>query len=177
VPNLLLAALIKQKVGEEAYNSLLQERKTKRKPEIFKSGKWTLFVDFLSPPSLSVLAVYNALGIVASSIAIVEQRTNWCDDVKKVEWEKEDPSKCLPRLEYRCAGEKPLVVTEPPVLISTMMELWGEGRLEPSSTVPVNDRVLFKQLVQQVWSRVVRPISRFVPRMLWLNSPPLSCPR
>ena len=103
-PNLLLGELVGAQQGGSAEAAAapaeaaaLRQQRTKH---LRPSVDWTLFVDFLSPACLSVLAVVEELQIEARQLRVVEQRTVWCDDVKKCEYEKTTRSQCVPRLEY-----------------------------------------------------------------------------
>ena len=131
-PNLLLGELVGAQQGgnaeaaaapAEAAGSTRQQRTKQLRPSV----DWTLFVDFLSPACQSVLAVVEELQIEGRQLRVVEQRTVWCNDVKKCEYEKTTRSQCVPRLEHAASH---LVLTELSVVVSTVVDVWGQGSFE-----------------------------------------------
>ena len=212
-PNLLLSELVRaqQGVGDDDAGAAPAEAALSRQRQRPARADWTLFVDFLSPACLSVLAVVEALRIdvrqfnlkksiqthcslcqeevtatkdtdvyicdqcgehvtpqqptasPANQLRLQEQRTVWCDDVKKCEFEKPMRAQCVPRLEH--GGD--LVLTEPSSVVSTIVEVWGQGRLGLGPTISFATRAAIKQCVAEVWGRLIRPVSMHLFSHCW----------
>ena len=51
-----------------------------------------------------------------------------------------------------------LVLTEPSVVVSTVVEVWGQGSFELGPVVSFAARAGIKQCVAEVWARLIRPV-------------------
>ena len=84
---------------------------------------------------------------------------------KPVEWEKPDEADCVPRLECQSAGGSKVVLTEPSAIFRTILEVWGEGRLQ--GDLPAVGKLRRGQLIDEAWAKYVRPICYFVLECCW----------
>jgi hypothetical protein len=139
-----------------------------------RTGRWRLFVDYLSPASQVMLALVHRLGLQGSDIEIVEHPMKWSDfEDSPVEWEKPDPKDCVPRLECQAttgaASSDPdaLVLCSPNTIFRTILMVWGDGRLQGPAALTAIEKARREQVCEEAWAKLVKPISAMLFECCW----------
>lgn len=168
-PNRLLASLLRER-DPDAYDARLAELPPDvpaEPPLAVAMQNWKLYVDYLSPASLILLAVDRALDAPLSA-SICEQHVKFTDDNRVPEWELSEETDCVPRLEAASDGARQTItLVEPLAVLCTQLDVWGQGRLRPSRLLPAAELAQHEQTVQAAWTHLVRPVSIHLMQCNW----------
>uniref|UniRef100_A0A7S1E9D6 Uncharacterized protein n=1 Tax=Hemiselmis andersenii TaxID=464988 RepID=A0A7S1E9D6_HEMAN len=114
-----------------------------------------------------MVSLARKMGIYPSgALTVVEQEALWCDDNRKVEWEKQHKAQCVPRLEGM-VGSDTIVLTSPQAIVRTLLDQYGEGLLEPGTGVRAALRAKFVEALAEVWARLMRQASEYLFSFVW----------
>ena len=171
-PNRLLAALVRAREpqayeAQQASSGPCGSCGAPRPQPRMESLRWTLAVDYLSVASLIVLVVGRRVGVPLEATC-TERPMRWCDDKRRPEWQKDAPEDAVPCLQGspgRGGGEVALV--QPAAILSTVLSVWGGGKLRPPFAAGPLALAKHDELVARAWEAVVRPIALHLFSTCW----------
>ena len=132
---------------------------------------WALRVDYLSVASLIVLVVGRRIGAPLEA-SCRERGMLWCDDTRRLEWQKDTAAQAVPCLSGTPRGAtgqqrtgEAVQLAQPSVILSTILAVWGGGRLLPQA----GSLALLRhdELVARAFEAVVRPVALHLFHACW----------